>query len=940
MAADTTQHESVRLLGEALQKHLGITPAADLDALFSGKPVDQQDHGTAQYLIGDDASATGIRVHLHHDLTPAMLVHDPTLLTLGVVEVVPPATAAGLPADIDRIFDRAAYLRQLCLFEAESVDEFAYVVELVLLFTREHTTSEALERTVSRLRELARETGYLKTLGVSLLSQEPDGTYTPENLRRAFPWVLAYTRRWFNSGNIKSHAAKDPAAGAWEVTLGNYRNTRQREYRFEGAGPADARGPSVHVLHGFNGSGKTTFTEALELLLMKQIERMGDPERIDYYEIVRHHPRRLTSGVIAPSPPEPTMVALTMKANGAPAVSASVTISERRAVMGEPSANVAAAPQDSITRTGLADSKPFETAASFRLDQPFMDDLIRSDESKRATRFLKAFFPGDRSTFDALTKANDAVAAALEVLPSSVRDALKESAVSNKPMSSSFESVRNEPATWTAGILPTLAPCLTLTEAQLDMLGKLETSIFSIVSRWRHEPTSFTNVTEELKKLDSAFEALRPRLPEITRHLEAASQFFTDFASWQTTKRIDRGAEFERTLNQWLQLQALADLVSKYHDVMSTLAQARDAGWQIPTEYEEVFKDVRGDAPRLDFLKAQRDAIGLARDHARTAVHAWGVEPTADALTSSAPAPPPRGHIPPSEVRSLNEVCRWLPSLDSESSPLLGDLVVSVLDTGVPATRGRCSIGVPNGLALAAAEAEMLLQAIRVIEPPGYSAAAIHTRLGKAQDAIAAVRAQRKEVENSFFSRLAEGDGDSRLLADALHELLALFKPAPWAYQEILFRARLRAAEGGGNTETLGLVSDNLPAELRLNTAEMNSFTLALFLLCAPSLENPLRLLVLDDPLQNMDEMTVSSLARGLGRLFRIYPTGWRIVALFHAEEDLHRVRAEVPCAVYRLPWVNPTGAKEDPIGPQTDESTWKRPAQRLTSFIAARPVS
>src|SRR6476619_5447780 len=77
----------------------------------------------------------------------------------------------------------------------------------------------------------------------------------------------------------------------------------------------------------------------------------------------------------------------------------------------------------------------------------------------------------------------------------------------------------------------------------------------------------------------------------------------------------------------------------------------------------------------------------------------------------------------------------------------------------------------------------------------------------------------------------------------------------------------------------------------------MNSFTLALLLLCAPSLPNPLRLLVLDDPLQNMDEMTVSSLARGIGRLVRIYPAGWRIVALFHAEEDLpSRARGGAVC--------------------------------------------
>jgi len=243
-------------------------------------------------------------------------------------------------------------------------------------------------------------------------------------------------------------------------------------------------------------------------------------------------------------------------------------------------------------------------------------------------------------------------------------------------------------------------------------------------------------------------------------------------------------------------------------------------------------------------------------------------------------------------------------------------------------------------MSAAAAQADTLLSAIRLIEPPEFSAKGIYECVTTAQQALADLAKRRNEVRESFFSRLAAGDAESKLLADALHELLALFKPAPWAYQEILFRARVRASAGGSETETLGLVSDNLPAELRLNTAEMNSFTLALFLLCAPSLPNPLRLLVLDDPLQNMDEMTVSSLARGLGRLVRIYPAGWRIVALFHAEEDLHRVRAEVPCAVYRLPWVNPTGAKEKPIGVDSDESTWRRKQQTLSTFITKIPSS
>src|SRR5205085_6804941 len=113
-----------------------------------------------------------------------------------------------------------------------------------------------------------------------------------------------------------------------------------------------------------------------------------------------------------------------------------------------------------------------------------------------------------------------------------------------------------------------------------------------------------------------------------------------------------------------------------------------------------------------------------------------------------------------------------------------------------------------------------------------------------------------KEVQQSFLSQIT-GDSKGHPLIKALNELRALFKPAPWAYQDISLRAYHRGA--GAAAEQLAIrTADNSRAELRLNTAEMNSFTIALFLLCAPTLDNPLRLLLLDDPLQNMDEITVA----------------------------------------------------------------------------------
>ena len=50
----------------------------------------------------------------------------------------------------------------------------------------------------------------------------------------------------------------------------------------------------------------------------------------------------------------------------------------------------------------------------------------------------------------------------------------------------------------------------------------------------------------------------------------------------------------------------------------------------------------------------------------------------------------------------------------------------------------------------------------------------------------------------------------------------------------------------------------------------------------------------------HMDEMTVSAIARRLGKLLRICGRlANLIVALFHGEDERRRVSAEVACAVY-----------------------------------------
>jgi hypothetical protein len=196
------------------------------------------------------------------------------------------------------------------------------------------------------------------------------------------------------------------------------------------------------------------------------------------------------------------------------------------------------------------------------------------------------------------------------------------------------------------------------------------------------------------------------------------------------------------------------------------------------------------------------------------------------------------------------------------------------------------------------------------------------------------------EVRESFIAQLAANDDGAMGLVDALNELMALFTPARWAYEDVLLRyeedgeaPRLQFETGSYDA------TSRSRADLRLNTAQLNAFVLALFLLCAPRVSNPLGLLVLDDPLQNMDELTVTTLARGLAKLLRVMPRRWTLMMLFHGEGDLARFHDEVECGVYLLPWLSPTQRGTEIViecRPQT--SRLGLTMQRLVGFVALRP--
>jgi hypothetical protein len=183
--------------------------------------------------------------------------------------------------------------------------------------------------------------------------------------------------------------------------------------------------------------------------------------------------------------------------------------------------------------------------------------------------------------------------------------------------------------------------------------------------------------------------------------------------------------------------------------------------------------------------------------------------------------------------------------------------------------------------------------------PPIYRSSVV--RLNGFKTALACARKEdeaAKQVDEMLKKRLLE-------LSPALDEIVALFTPARWAYEGILVRAERR--DGKAAVELVNSKTSS-QADLRLNTAELNLLVLALYLLCGPTVDNPLSTIILDDPLQNMDELTAATVARGVAKIAALMPEGWQLIIMFHGDEDLEVFTREVRASVYRLPWLGPVG--------------------------------
>ncbi len=776
--------------------------------------------------------------------------------------------------------------------------KLAAQVELVLVVDSAAAESKTAVR--KALTAVARRTTYLRLIGLSILWKD----FTADDLPRAFPWLLSATKRWFEGKEFK-HSGDCWRSATGEVIL------ELKDYRTEGIRRLALHGEcGLQLVHGHNGSGKSSIAEALELLLTDRVQRLDDGGQQQYFFSVKYR----SQGVNDADLPGRGCASASLKQAGR-----NITLVEV-----EP---------DKMRREGKIPDSALRTN-SFKIDQVFMDKLVRSEAADRLALFLNAFSPAERDLVPTMNRLSLNLRNGLSALPEHIRPAISEDRPQQvKWILEQFGSLRSSEAA-----NPLKEALLPIPSSIMRLLSVLHPSFetaFSALTR-AGELQALKNA---LAAFDESLGPLASAVRDALVPLRTSLRVLEEFQSWRAGKRGARGASLQADLDRWLELQAMLDLVRKRLEVEKTVRAAIENQWVVPSRDADLLRvDASNTFPGR--LSARVDELGLETREAHDRVLAWSQPGTSEAGPSPSPV---RSRLFDSEVSALDQAGKWLQWRQTSKSTIpLGEVFQRALVEGQEQSWGSSTtvIGRPGGLDQLIQEAQDLIAACDTFEKATVTQASdTFQNISQMLDHAEQLQKITADLPNTFFQRLLQDDGQIlKDLVAAFNELLALMTSARWQYRDIDLIPMNRPKETPDDGSAPGSIEyktrEGARADLLFNTAELNSSALALFLLLAPRLPNPLRLLILDDPLQNMDELTVITVARAIGKLLRkdgVYPAGWSVLAFFHGEENVERLREETHSVVYQLPWLHSSGGGADDTIRAVDElSMWPSEVQIL----------
>lgn len=838
-----------------------------------------------RYVIRSPGEPVGLLVADHFDLWVDAAIWDGELGTLGLVHFLP--SEAAEKDWLRQRIDHAAYARHLFVGDLRpgtpNAGRVPFAIEVVFVVPdqesvvsgqeAEKEAGEAVGRLGDALREIVREAGYLHGIGVNLWRAAKGGRLEDGTApRRAFAWLLTEAEAWY--GEATGGASETEGVTAFDrLELHQFRIPGRRRWRL-------APEQRLHLVHGHNGSGKSSFSEAVELAMTGRVERLGTADHETVLTNQEARLRQIPAQVVLGGTGGPDRVF-------------------------------------EVTSTGAANPlKPGLPPASFRMHQGLSDQLSQSEPSARARLFLEAFFPSERSELERRDQAWNRARGVFDKLPPRLRTTVADTAggLNARAAVTSLAWLKDAMVPWekVTALLPLSAEQLA---GLLPMMARRFVEAFQ-----RTGPVPVALV-ESIGPILT--QGLRGLLGSLERRLELLNQaiaLLEEYGMASVSARETDEEDLAGLANRWLSLQALADLLQREDQILATIETAREAGQVFVGSRTPVLARVEKPPSPEDRRRVLAD-VQAERDEFRVRVAKFMGQAEREAVARKPLRP--LGEFSPA---ALDELASWgvFGEAWRSPSPPLAEAVQRAFSNRKP-TEVRAGETLRRVVGEHGWGKEWLEQAVRLrgalqqvaslqqdLQDPAWEFADVWSNLRQLREAVEELAG----IDESLLVRFTNQVGDGGPLSRAVNEVMALLTPARWAYSEVVTRAEFRAGQTSLDLQT----PDRVPLQLRLNTAELNTFALTLFLLLARRLANPLRLIVLDDPLQNMDELTITTVARGLNRLLRLWARldgqahPWRLVLLLHGEQSVERFRDEAPCATYLLPWLSPQEVEGDAL--------------------------
>ena len=527
----------------------------------------------------------------------------------------------------------------------------------------------------------------------------------------------------------------------------------------------------------------------------------------------------------------------------------------------------------------------------------------------RARRLLKAFFPDVHMAVGELTKAEDSFHEACEGINESVRERLVAFSDVLEPeevyriLNFDLVSDKNDR-------LPGLTRSKWIGKAVRYFMPSQHLAIKNSLSE-----SEWANLKNG-EDWEGAWQRVRKKNHEIVADLEMLIPFLKELNSWRASPHVEPMAdkqELVRKMNSWLEACVKCDLLAKETSIVGVLRS------QNQTKRKKTFEFLMGFWHDQKLTKKQYEAQSKALSVAEAECEQLRSELQHLQIDQGQPETSEGTSKRPELTDEVAALLDQHGPLDGENEGLsvrLQNMFKAKQPKRFTFTLNESilNVGRPDGLAPLVSRLEEQLTGLNKLEhetsSQGSCVSIIHS-LESLKTTADAYHIASNETIKEFQAQFLTGSK----LALALNELTALFTPARWAYDDVSF-----SDSKGEETE---LQQGGVSVSLTLNTAELNTLALVLFFLCAPSGQNPLRMLILDDPLQNMDELTVTTVARGIRRLMQLWKepvsdsengmlADWQVVILLHGEESLERMRREIPAHTYYLPWQSPSSGSEE----------------------------